>query len=213
MWVGKQVIWRWSIVAFIFLGGIFYGYFVIIKNRPTVLLLPVYGEKNADGTDHRIGDFSLVNQEGNTISPDDFEDKIYIADFFFTNCEGICPIMTDQMVRIANSYMANPNVLLLSHTVKPEEDSVSILKNYAEMRNADPKKWFFVTGEKEVINKLARNSYLVAELGDTTGVDFVHTQFFALIDPEKRVRGLYDGTDSTDVTKLIDDIEILLNEE
>ena len=212
MWVGKQVILRWSIVALVFFGGIIYGYFVIIKDRPKILLLPVFGEKNTDGSDHKIADFSLINQEGEPINSDDFRNKIYVADFFFTNCEGICPIMTDQMVRVANSYMANPRVLLLSHTVKPEEDSVTVLKSYAEMRNADPKKWFFVTGEKEVINKLARNSYLVAGMGDTAGVDFVHTQFFALIDPEKRIRGFYDGTDSVDVTKLIDDIEILLQE-
>ena len=212
MWVGKQVILRWSIVALVFFGGIIYGYFIIIKDRPKILLLPVFGEKNTDGSDHKIADFSLINQEGEPINSDDFRNKIYVADFFFTNCEGICPIMTDQMVRVANSYMANPRVLLLSHTVKPEEDSVTVLKSYAEMRNADPKKWFFVTGEKEVINKLARNSYLVAGMGDTAGVDFVHTQFFALIDPEKRIRGFYDGTDSVDVTKLIDDIEILLQE-
>ncbi len=212
MWVGKHVILRWTIVAIVFLGGILYGYYVIIKDRPKVLLLPVLGEKSADGSAHRIAEFSLIDQEGKTINSDNFKDKIYVADFFFTNCEGICPIMSDQMVRVANSYMANPKVLLLSHTVKPEEDSVAVLKNYADKRNADPKKWFFVTGEKEVINDLARNSYLVASMDDTAGIDFVHTQFFALIDPEKRIRGLYDGTDSTEVTKLIDDIEVLLQE-
>jgi protein SCO1/2 len=213
MWLSKQVIWRWVIVGLLFLGGIFWAYNIILESRPQRLLLPVYGIPNPDGSDHKVAGFSLVNQDGNIVTEKNFKDKIYVADFFFTSCQGICPLMGDQMERIAAAFKDNSKILILSHTVKPEEDSVSVLKQYAQSRNADESKWFFVTGKKSVIEDLARNSYFVAELGDTTNTDFVHTQFFALVDPQKRLRGFYDGTDSVEVNKLIEDIGTLLKEE
>lgn len=213
MWVGRAVIFRWSVVAVIVFAAMIWGYFIITGNQIKESALPVYGQRNPDSTDHIISNFSLTDQDGKIITEADFKGKIYVADFFFTNCEGICPLMSDQMERIAGKFKGNTSVLLLSHTVKPEEDSISVLKEYSKNHNADSTQWHFVTGEKKVINKLARSSYLVGGTEGEESSDFVHTQFFALIDPIKRIRGFYDGTDSTEVNKLIGDIEILLKEE
>lgn len=213
MWVGKAVIFRWAVVAVIVFSAMIWGYFIITENQVKELSLPVYGQRNNDSTDHVVSNFSLTNQDGRIITESDFKEKIYVADFFFTTCEGICPLMSDQMERIAEEYKTNTNVLLLSHTVKPEDDSVPVLKKYAEKHNADSTQWHFVTGERMVINKLARTSYLLGGMEEDASSDFVHTQFFALIDPQKRIRGFYDGTDSTDVNKLIGDIGILIREE
>ena len=212
MWVGKAVIFRWSIVAIIVLSAMIWGYFIIIEGQERLTTLPFFG-KPGNGEIHKVTDFSLVSQDGKTITQNDFKNKIYVTDFFFVNCEGICPLMSDQLVRVADAYKTNPDVLLLSHTVKPEEDSIPVLKQYALNHNADPAKWHFVTGNKSEINTLARTSYLLSNEEDDGGIDFVHTQFFALVDPQKRIRGIYDGTDSTAVNKLITDIAILLREE
>ena len=213
MWVGRAVIFRWSVVAVIVFAAMVWGYFIITGNQIKESALPVYGQRNNDSTDHIISNFRLTDQDGKIITEADFKGKIYVADFFFTNCEGICPLMSDQMERIAKKFKGNTSVLLLSHTVKPEEDSIPVLKEYAKNHNSDSSQWYFVTGEKKVINKLARSSYLVGGTEGEESSDFVHTQFFALIDPIKRIRGFYDGTDSTEVNKLIGDIELLLKEE
>jgi protein SCO1/2 len=210
--LGKQVLFRWIMVAIVFLSAVTWGYFIITENVPGELKLPVYGQRNDDSTYHKIVSFSLTDQDGREVTEENFENKIYVADFFFTTCPGICPIMSDQLVRVAEKYKDNDQVLLLSHTVKPEEDSVPVLKAYAKEHHADSSKWYFVTGPKHEINALAEKSYLV---GGTEGVsddEFVHTQFFALIVMEKRSRGFYDGTDSADVSKLLEDIDILLSE-
>lgn len=212
MWVGKAVIIRWAVVAVIVFAAMIWGYFIITENQIKESSLPVYGQRNGDSTDHTISTFSLKDQDGKIITQSDFNGKIYVADFFFTTCEGICPLMSDQMERIAGKFKGNTNVLLLSHTVKPEEDSVPVLKTYAKNHNADSSQWHFVIGEKSVINKLARTSYLVGGTEGNETSDFVHTQYFALIDPQKRIRGFYDGTDSIEVNKLISDIDILLKE-
>ena len=212
MWVGKAVIFRWAVVAVIVFAAMIWGYFIITGNQIKESALPVYGQRNGDSTDHIISTFSLKDQDGKIITQSDFNGKIYVADFFFTTCEGICPLMSDQMERIAGKFKGNTDVLLLSHTVKPEEDSIPVLKTYAKNHNADSSQWYFVTGEKSAINKLARTSYLVGGTEGNETSDFVHTQYFALIDPQKRIRGFYDGTDSIEVNKLISDIDILLKE-
>jgi protein SCO1/2 len=212
MWVGKAVILRWSVVFVIVLSAMIWGYFIIIEAKPKELYPPVIGQKNKDNSDHTINDFSLTNQDGKTITQNDFHHKIYVADFFFTNCQGICPLMSNQMARIAAQYKEEERVLLLSHTVKPEEDSIPVLKAYSKLYNADPMKWHFVTGEKKKIDDLARTSYLVSGIDDNAEEDFIHTQFFTLIDEHKRIRGVYDGTDSAEVNKCINDIAILLKE-
>ena len=210
--VGKAVIFRWVVVAVIVLAALTWGYFIINDSHVKMSPLPVFGERNSDSTDHVIEHFSLVNQDGKIITNDNFNDKIYVADFFFTNCEGICPKMSNQMERIADKYKNVNDVLFLSHTVKPEEDSIPILKEYSKEHNADSSKWYFVTGPRNVINRLARKSYLVGGTNGEAEDDFVHTQFFTLIDTQHRIRGFYDGTDSMDVNKLMADIDILLRE-
>ena len=213
MWVGKAVIFRWSVVAVIVLAAMVWGYFIITGSEIKISALPVYGIRNSDSTDHTVANFSLINQEGKIITQDDFKDKIYVADFFFTKCEGICPLMSSQMERIANKYEGVSNFRLLSHTVKPEEDSIAVLKKYAEDHHAKTSQWYFVTGSKKDINKLARVSYIVGGTVGDDSADFVHTQFLTLIDTQKRIRGFYDGTDSLEVDKLIGDIATLLREE
>jgi protein SCO1/2 len=162
---------------------------------------------------HRIADFLLINQNGKTVSQDDYKDKIYVADFFFTTCQTICPIMTDHMVIIQKQLKNDKEVLLLSHSVTPEIDSVTQLKKYALEKGVDDRKWNLVTGDKKQIYKLARKSYLaVKEDGDGGPHDMIHTENFILIDKKKRIRGFYDGTDRNEIDKLMEDIEILKRE-
>lgn len=209
MFVGKAVILRWSVVAIIVLSAMTWGYFIITDSHVRHVSLPVYGNEKPDGSEHKVRNFRLVNQDGKVITDSDYEGKVYVADFFFTTCPGICPVMTGQLKRISDAYRNNDDVKILSHTVKPEEDSISVLKEYAGENNADSSQWNFVTGDISEINDLARNYYLLSEEAAHED-DFVHTQLFALVDTKKRVRGIYDGTDSVAVNKLIHDISILL---
>ena len=158
---------------------------------------------------HKIADFSLVNQNGKTITQEDYKDKIYVADFFFTTCQTICPIMTDNMVEIQKKLKDNNDVLLLSHTVTPEIDSVPQLKKYALEKGVDDAKWNLVTGDKKEIYDLARKSYLAAKDIPYSENDLVHTENFVLVDKKKRIRGFYDGTDPEAIKALLHDIEVL----
>lgn len=168
------------------------------------------GSYSFDTIHHTVRDFSFVNQSGRTITQKDFEGKIYVADFFFTTCQSICPIMTGQMKRVTEAFKADKEILFLSHTVYPEQDSVIRLAEYAKEKNADTSRWQFVTGNKKELYDMARASYLLsADSGDGGKDDFVHTQMFALVDWNRHIRGFYDGTDSIDVNKLIADIKIL----
>jgi len=158
----------------------------------------------------QIADFKLLNQNGQTITEEDYKDKIYIADFFFTTCPSICPIMTEHMVEIQKAIIDDPKVLLLSHSVTPEIDSVPVLKQYALKKGVVDSKWNLVTGDKKQIYELARKSYLVAkDDGDGGPFDMIHTENFVLVDSKKRIRGFYDGTDPKDIEKLLEDLKIL----
>lgn len=160
---------------------------------------------------HRISHFKLVNQLGDTITEKNFEGKIYVADFFFTRCMGICPKMTKQMDRAAEELKDENDVMFLSHSVTPVMDSVPILAAYAELYGANPEQWMLVTGDKKQIYDLARKFYFaVITEGEGGEADFIHTENFILIDKEKRIRGFYDGTSKQDVDRLIGDIRILL---
>lgn len=161
---------------------------------------------------HTIDDFSLTNQNGKTITQKDYKDKIYVADFFFTTCQTICPIMTDHMVKIQQELREDADVLLLSHTVTPEIDSVKVLKKYAVKKGVDDKKWNLVTGDKKQIYDLARKSYLVAKDNPVEEYDLIHTENFVLVDKKKRIRGFYDGTDPEAIEELLKDIQILEKE-
>lgn len=161
---------------------------------------------------HKIADFSLINQNGKTITQDDYKDKIYVADFFFTTCQSICPIMTDHMVQIQEKIKNDNDILLLSHTVTPEIDSVAQLKKYALEKHVDDSKWNLVTGDKKQIYELARKSYLAAKDVPYQDFDLIHTENFVLVDKKKRIRGFYDGTDPESIEKLLEDIKVLENE-
>lgn len=159
---------------------------------------------------HTIADFSLTNQNGETITQDFYRDKIYVADFFFTTCLTICPIMTDNMVYLQSRIAYDKDVLLLSHSVTPDIDSVAQLKKYALEKGVIDKKWNLVTGNKKHIYELARKSYLaVKDDGDGGPFDMIHTENFVLIDKERRIRGTYDGTNKEEMEKLLQDLDVL----
>ena len=163
---------------------------------------------------HKIDDFSLVNQNNEVVSNETFDGKIYVADFFFTTCPGICPIMKENMITLQNEFINDDNVLLLSHTVTPEIDSVSVLKKYSQEKGVIDSKWNMVTGDKKQIYNLARKSYLVAEdIESPIQYDMIHTENFVLVDSKRRIRGFYDGTDNDVMDNLISDIKILKKEE
>jgi len=159
---------------------------------------------------HKIADFKLFNQNGETITQDTYKDKIYVADFFFTTCLTICPIMTGHMLEIQERLKDDPEVLLLSHTVIPVADSVPQLKKYALEKGVNDAKWNLVTGDKKQIYELARKSYLATKSdGDGGPYDMIHTENFILVDKEKRIRGFYDGTNAEAIDDLMNDIETL----
>lgn len=162
---------------------------------------------------HTIADFSFVNQNGDTITQKNYEGKIYVADFFFTTCGSICPKMSKNLFEVQKAILNNPKVMLLSHTVFPETDSVSVLKKYALKYGVNDHKWNLVTGDKKQIYTMARKSYLAVKMGKPSELyDMVHTENFVLVDAKRRVRGFYDGTKEEDIKRLIEDINFLSNE-
>lgn len=184
--------------------------------------LPYYAEATftpnwLDGDDeslesfHKIPSFNLTNQLGETITEKTFEGKIYIADFFFTTCPGICPKMTANMKVLQDEFLNDDEILLLSHSVTPETDSVPILKQYAENKGVINSKWHLVTGDRKQIYDLGRQSYFAEEdLGvDKTDEDFLHTENFVLIDQNRHIRGIYNGLNKTAVQQLIADVKTL----
>ncbi len=162
---------------------------------------------------HKIAPFSFENQNGKTITQDDYEGKIYIADFFFTTCPTICPKMTANMGSIQEEILNDSTVMLLSYSVTPKIDSVQQLKKYAIEKGINDEKWNLLTGNKKEIYAMARKSYLVVkEDGDGGPYDMIHTENFILVDPKKRIRGFYDGTDTLAMRELLIDLEILKDE-
>ena len=212
---------KFAIVLFILSVIIIYSIYSLLKPEET---LPVYQPDmvNAELVDstvryvrkyHTVKDFQLINQNGDTITQDYYKDKIYVADFFFTTCLTICPVMTDHMLKIQEKIKDDPEVLLLSHTVFPKTDSVPVLKAYAEEKGVMDKKWNLVTGDKKHIYELARKSYLASKSnGDGGPYDMIHTENFVLVDKEKRIRGFYDGTDAEAIENLMHDIKVLKRE-
>ena len=201
----------------IFSAAAVYMFYVILK---PVEVLPIYqpaevNEKLVDSSIihvakyHKISDFKLTNQNGKEITQANYKDKIYVADFFFTTCQDICPVMTKNMYQLQEELKNDNEILLLSHTVIPEVDTVEQLKKYAIENNVDDSKWNLVTGDKKQIYELARKSYLAVEDSNYNEYDMIHTENFMLIDKEKQIRGFYDGTNSEEINQLLKDIEIL----
>lgn len=169
------------------------------------------------GYNHKISSFAFTNQNGKKVTNKDYEGKIYVADFFFTTCQTICPKMTDNMVWLQEKIKDNPKVKLLSHSVFPNEDTVEVLKKYAKEKGVVDSKWNLVTGNQKEIYKIARQSYLVVKTGKPEELyDMVHTENFVLVDQKGRIRGFYNGLNidekvkgEKNLTQLLEDIELL----
>ena len=161
---------------------------------------------------HIVSDFELINQNGKTITQNNYKDKIYVADFFFTRCQTICPIMTGNIGKLQEIFKNDADIMFLSLSVTPEIDSISVLREYADNKGVIDSKWNITTGNKKHIYELARKSYFaVVEKGDGGLQDFIHTTNFVLVDKEKQIRGVYDGTLDKEIIRLIKDIKILLS--
>lgn len=159
---------------------------------------------------HKVSDFNLINQNGEAITQEDYKDKIYVADFFFTRCTTICPIMTDNLVKVQQAFIEDNDIKLLSLSVTPAIDSISVLREYADNKGVIDSKWNVTTGNKKHIYELARKSYFaVVDQGDGGLQDFIHTTHFILVDTQKQIRGIYDGIDDDEIDRLIADIKIL----
>lgn len=197
--------------------GVFTMFFLTTKDKK----LPIYNpfDVNPKLVDskiqhvkygHKIADFKLINQEGEVITQKDYENKIYVADFFFTRCTTICPIMSNHMAELQNKFINDDDVKFLSMSVTPIMDSIPVLKEYALKKGATPKKWNLTTGDKKHIYELARKSYMaVLDEGDGGVQDFIHTEQFVLIDKKRQIRGFYDGTNPDDIKQLSKDIKLL----
>jgi protein SCO1/2 len=212
-----------AIFCMVGIGLFYYSY-----TKPKKEILPIYNPVDIDpeavdpellriGRGHIIGSFQFTNQEGKKITDKDVEGKVYVAEYFFTTCGTICPVMNKQMQRIQKAHSGNKNVKLLSFTVDPETDDVEQMKLYADTHGADKHQWWFLTGKREDLYALARKSFFVLKpaeaqnLGDA-GSDFIHTNNFVLVDQKMRIRGYYDGTSVKEVDQLIRHIDLLLEE-
>jgi len=161
---------------------------------------------------HIVADFELINQNGKIITQEDYKDKIYVADFFFTRCTTICPIMTNNMGKLQAIFKADIDIMFLSLSVTPDIDSVVVLREYADKKGVIDSKWNVTTGNKKHIYELARKSYFaVVEQGDGGLQDFIHTTNFVLVDKRKQIRGIYDGTEYKEIKRLVNDIKTLTN--
>ncbi len=186
--------------------------------------LPVLGEKEVitrtvdgktvtDSVAHQIPDFAFVDQYNDTVTAKTVAGKIYVADFFFTSCPTICPKMKVQLKRIYEKYKGNPDVMLLSHSIDPRHDSVSVLNEFAANLGVTGKQWLFLTGDRDKIYDIGQNSYMVTAQEDSSvpgGV--VHSGAFILVDKDRHIRGIYDGTTAAGTDKLLNDIDRLLTE-
>ncbi|MDG1022795.1 MAG: SCO family protein [Flavobacteriaceae bacterium] len=215
---------KYKLFFFVFCGIAALVLFLFYDALKPIKILPIYQPAmvNYELVDstlqhvkkyHQIAPFKLTNQNGEIITQKEYDDKIYIADFFFTTCPTICPKMTQNMANIQAQILDDPQVKLLSFSVTPKIDSVAQLKRYAIEKGVLDRKWNLLTGDKKEIYALARKSFLaVKEDGDGGAFDMIHTENFILVDPEKRIRGFYDGTDPAAMDELMEDIVILKQE-
>lgn len=186
--------------------------------------LPIYGNRSTevkyvngapvvDTVYQNIPAFKLTNQDGKTVTDLDMLGKVYVADFFFTSCPTICPVMKKEMIRVYEKYKGKQDVLILSHTIDPDYDTKEVLKDYANRLGSDGKQWQFLTGKRSEIYNLAENGYYATAVKDAKEPGgYAHSGGFILVDKKLRVRGVYDGTNTADVDRLMDDMDILLDE-
>lgn len=199
-----------------------FGIFILSNCEPAKRELPILGEKKAvtkvvegkevvDTVYFQIPNFSFLNQDSQVVTQEDYKGKIYVADFFFTSCPTICPVMKTQMLRIHERFKNDPTVKILSHTIDPRHDTVAVLKDYVTRLQIDTKQWNFVTGNRDVLIH-AQKGYMVSAMEDKNEAGgFVHSGAFVLVDTQGRIRGYYDGTKSDQVDLLMNDIALLLN--
>ena len=184
----------------------------ILGERETIKKI-VDGKEVVDTVYHTIPDFKFVNQNGDTVTAQNFNDKIYVADFFFTTCPTICPVMKKQMKKVYEKFKGENEVAILSHTIDPDHDTPSVLKKYATDLGVTSTQWMFVTGQREKIYEIGEKQYLVVAGADSTAPGgYIHSGAFVLVDKQKRVRGMYNGTDEAGTQRLIADIERLREE-
>lgn len=183
------------------------------NQRQPVRLLPYYNDKRVKSdTPHRVPPFAFTDQYREIVTDSAVAGKIYIAEFFFTTCRSICPVMNSNLDKIYNAFN-DPRIRILSHTVDPETDSVPVLRAYADRHHVHDNRWLFLTGDKKALYHMARRGYLLGDAEPAPGEDdFVHTQNFALVDWNRRIRGIYDGTDSLEMIRLGQDIRLLTQE-
>lgn len=221
LFIGKACIYSrtlhkiYSMFRFSFLIFVFF----LLSSCKEEVKLPTYGKtaiQTATGFDtiiKQVADFEFVDQKGELVNNKSFEGKIFVTDFFFTSCPSICPVMTKQMLRVHDTYLENDAIAFLSHSIDPKRDSVPVLENYAQKIDIQTnEKWHFVTGSKEDIAAMAEDYMIIAYEDDEVPGGFEHSGFFILVDKAQHVRGYYDGTSEKDVSQLIADIQILLNE-
>lgn len=222
--------WYWYVGFFIILFAAYFTY-VLSQEGFSRSALPVI---------NHVQPFSFINQDGKAFTDRDVDGKVYVTEYFFTTCKGICPKMNANMRRVYDAYKNDPNFMIVSHTCMPETDSVPLLKKYEQrmlngtlVKNEDGSHkinfdstiqytspvnvtWQFVTGDKEALYKLARQSYMIdnnqTDAETNINDQFIHTQFFALVDKQSRVRGIYDGLIEGEVQKLLKDIDEVLEE-
>lgn len=210
--------------VFIIFGIAITYFFMMPKEKPLPVINPIDVKSEMvdssvlrKGYGHRIGNFRFLDQFGDSTGSEVVKDKIYVVEYFFTTCKTICPVMNKSMQRVQKAFLAEDDVKLLSFTVDPETDSVEQIKRFADAHGAVKGKWYFFTGKKEALYALARKSFFVLKpaeaqnLGDA-GSDFIHTNNLVLVDRDGSIRGYYDGTSSSQVGKLIEDISRLLQE-
>lgn len=196
-----------GIIGLIFLG---------CSTNKQEIKLPIYGNtiyEEGDTIFHTIQDFLLVDQDSATVTNSTFEGKVYVADFFFTSCPTICPTMKTQLLRVYDAFEANDQVAILSHTIDPAYDTVPLLHAYANQLGVKSTKWKFVTGDQDYIYELGETSYMVVADEDSEAAGgYIHSGAFILVDKDRRIRGVYDGTKEDQVDVLLNDINLLLRE-
>jgi protein SCO1/2 len=195
-----------KISAFTIIALSAFGSFWLLSNAFTKNKLPVLGEPG-----HIAGSFSFVNQDGEQINEKSVENKVTLVEYFFTTCPSICPRMNENLMAVYKKFKQDTGFMILSHTVDPERDSVSVLKKYAQRYDASTPGWEFLTGDKNALYKSATMDYLLSA-ADSGSSNFIHTQYLALLDRQRRIRGFYDGTNKKSIIKLESDIKSLLKD-
>lgn len=200
------------LLVFIFIGQFGEHHFTLRTYFPQVddtgeVMLDAAG----DTLFNKIPDFQLTAQQGQTVSQEQLDGHIYVADFFFATCPDICKDMSSQLVRVQEAFQDEPQVKIASFTVNPEHDTVEVLQEYGERYGADPDKWYFLTGDREQIYSLARKGFYLPVQQVEGQQEFIHSEKFLLVDKNRQVRGIYDGTDPVDVDRLILEIKVLLD--